>query len=296
MNKNKTLSEVAEDFLFARTVERYSPATIRTYKTVLDMFAQSAGESTKFDQLGPDAIRRFLAEKIDLEDKTVCNYHTVLAALWTWAVEQGYTRDHVVHKVKRPRYVRKPIEPFNEDQVKRIFKKCRGWRERAIILILLDCGIRASELVALTVDDWIPGALIIRKGKGKKARKVPITEFTERAIFRSLGKRVIYPEGMGAGLSLFSSQYPSLALTYDAIRSLMDRLEERSSVPNIHAHRFRHTFAINYLRNNGDIYTLKRILGHSDLKTVQIYLHIAQNDLERVHDEASPVLKWFPGH
>jgi len=78
-----------------------------------------------------------------------------------------------------------------------------------------------------------------------------------------------------------------------SVHKLIKRLGKRAGVvPDAHPHRFRHTFAINFLRNEGDVFSLKALLGHESLKTVQQYLAIAQVDTERAHQRASPVDNW----
>jgi len=293
--KGKTLSQVIEDFLFAKTAERYSPATVHTYEVVLNLFKKSVGGDIRFSMIEAADVRRYLGGLSDLSDKTISNYHIVLSSLWTWAIENELASENVVHKIKKPKYTKKRALPFTESEVRKILRACRNKRDRAIVMVLLDSGMRASELINLTIDDWIESSLRIRQGKGKKSRIVPVTRATENAIFSQLGKRRISEGGLAGGDAIFASNISGKAMNYNALRSVMERLGRLSSVPDIHAHRFRHTFAITFLRGGGDIYTLKRILGHSTLEMVQNYLDIVRSDVVREHQKASPVNVWHLG-
>ena len=287
--KAKTLSEVVDSFLFALKSVQYSPASLETYRYVLGMFKQSIGETRQFSSLDADDIRKFLMEKEHLANKTICNYYIVLSSLWTWAVKNEYAKEHIVRKVNKPKYIKKKLPSFTEREVRMIFNVCSNEREKAIVMVLLDTGMRASELCALTVDDWWPGNLHIRNGKGGKERDVPISETTEKAIFNQLKKRTISDQGFDSGSALFSSDYPTIPLSYESLRYFMKKLEKRSSVHDVHAHKFRHTFAVNFLRNNGNVYALKEIMGHENLETTELYLDLVHSDFTDAHRIASPV-------
>ncbi len=78
----------------------------------------------------------------------------------------------------------------------------------------------------------------------------------------------------------------------DALRLLMARLGEKAGVKNCHPHRFRHTFAMTYLRSGGDVFTLQALLGHRPLDMVQHYARIADIDVEQAHRRTSPADNW----
>jgi integrase/recombinase XerD len=174
----------------------------------------------------------------------------------------------------------------------------RRWadkRDQAIILTLLDTGLRASELSALKVNDvdLKSGKVQVKHGrlggaKGGKGRIVYLGKAARRAVWRYLAER---EDGEEPEAPLFLARYDR-PMNKDALRLLMARLGEKAGVKNCHPHRFRHTFAITYLRSGGDVFTLQALLGHSTLDMVQHYARIADIDVEQAHRRASPADNW----
>ncbi len=159
-------------------------------------------------------------------------------------------------------------------------------------MLLLDTGIRASELCRLTVKDLDlqSGTITVRpfmSGIKSRPRIIPIGNVAKKALWRYLTTR--NTEYKGDELFFSREGHP---LDRDSLRKLLVRLGERAGVPNVHPHRFRHTFAIQYLRNGGDVFTLQRILGHTTLSMVQHYLALADADTQSAHRRASPVDNW----
>lgn len=291
----RSFVDVALEFIDAKKAERYSDHTIRSYFGILDKFSiWIGGRDVYFGDITARDIRAFLGSLTDLADKTVYNHHIALSSLWTWAMEQGYVHQHVVRQVRAPKIPERRVIPFTEQECRRILQSAKNKRDRAIILVLLDSGIRRSEICGLSVEDWLPGALKVF-GKGKKERVVPISDPTELAIKNQLLDRKIDGEGINGGDALFACEISKNRMTSTTIGSIMRRLRKYSGIRDIHCHRFRHTFAISFLRNGGDIYTLQKILGHSSLDTVKIYLDIVRSDVEAAHRKASPILNWKIG-
>lgn len=116
-------------------------------------------------------------------------------------------------------------------------------------------------------------------GGGQKTnpRMVYLGKITRRALWVYLARRDAGPQD-----KLFD-------LDMETIRSMLRNLGKRANGPNTRPHRFRHSFAITWLRNGRDVFTLKRLLGHHSLKMVEIYLDLAQADVENAHKKAGPV-------
>ncbi len=157
-----------------------------------------------------------------------------------------------------------------------------------MVLLLLDTGIRASELCNLTINDLnkVTNHILVF-GKGKKERNIPLSKNTLNAIEDHLQVRK-----SNASNSPLFAKANGKSLDRVLLGRILAKLGTEAGVSNVHPHRFRHTFAIQFLRNGGNIYSLQKILGHSTLDMVKRYLAIAQHDIDRDHEIASPVHHW----
>jgi site-specific recombinase XerD len=248
------------------------------YERTLNKFIKHVGDSP-INSISKTQVEAFLAAQ-PFSTKTILNYHIGLSALWTWAYSEGYVDRHILRQVNKPKPQKIAVEPFTDVEIRALLSSVRRNtdRDRAMILILLDTGVRASEFCGLELEDIDLANHRLRVlGKGNKERIVPFSPRTGSAIFKYL-----------------SSVDPvkPFPFTRTSLAHLTQQIGKRAGVPDTHPHRFRHTFAINYLRNGGDPYTLQEILGHSTLDMVKTYLRIAQVDIETVHKRASPVEMW----
>lgn len=288
-----------------------APATFTDYSGTFRRFRAFLGEQpVQFERVTSDQVRRYLTHLHDagLAPKSCCNGWIALSSLWTWA-ERELSLPHIIRgKVARPKWRRPAIEPYSKVEVRamldaasknapwttkhgRTIEEARdtGWRDRAILLALLDAGLRASELCDLCVEDYDQktGKTHVRHGKGSKARYVWLGEVARKAVWRYLAERgAVQPEE-----PLFATRSNG-HMDRDGLRHMVQRCALRAGVKDATCHRFRHTFAINYLRNGGTVLELQRLLGHERMDTLRIYAELAEADLENGQKRASPADKW----
>jgi integrase/recombinase XerD len=251
--------------------------------------------------------------KFRLSAKTVLNIHTNLSALWHWAVDEGFVKTNIVRSIQAPTISDAVIEPFTREEIEKLLRACdhgRTWktrpetvserstavRDRAIILTLLDTGVRASELAGMQFKDLNMSTNTIKvrgKGPGRdaKERLVYIGKRTAQTIWKSLLPRI---NDMQDDTPIFVVGFKGdwRPLSREHLRLLVHRIGERAGVRKVHPHRFRHTFAITYLRNGGGEFTLCALLGHTDLEMTRRYARIAQVDTANGHRKAGPVDNW----
>lgn len=287
------------------------PTTIKWYaKHVRRFLAWLDHENIPphLSEVNPTRLRQFIAHQqsdvrawessthVPTQERKLSSMYIVgavraLRAWFNWMHAEGYMKDNPMSRVRTPKMQQRLIEPLETEEIKRLLSSIQGqtmtaYRSRAMILLLLDCGLRVSELCSLEIDDVdLKGGWIrVREGKGWKERKVPMGGVLRKALWQYSSQR---PQPLGGSKAFFLTEQ-GWSLTADRVRKILDHYAKKSKVENVHPHRFRHTFALHFLRNGGDPLTLRMLMGHTTLDMVNHYVKLASVDLQSVHAKASP--------
>jgi integrase/recombinase XerD len=202
-----------------------------------------------------------------------CNvYIRSINSFLTWLHDDEHTPTRL--KVKLLPNERKLLTPFTDAHVKAVlshkaqaFHQLRTW---TVINVLVDTGCRIDEILTLRIDCVDLEALTMKvMGKGRKERRVPFSFELRKVVFRYLQKRDKYVRGD----YVFGTNH-GLPMRYRNVYRDVLVLCTRAGVvgPRVSPHTFRHFFAVGYIRNGGNIYNLSRILGHTSVKTTELYL------------------------
>jgi integrase/recombinase XerD len=301
------LSKAVEGFLLDMQSGQYAISTIKLYDFTLHSLTKYL-EDPPVENVRLEDLSRFMAElqsrKPPLSGPYLDNHWKSIRTFFRWCNDAlGIERPDT--NLPRPRYKFAEIVPYNEAEIKRMLQACEysrefkrektkayrlrratGLRDKTILLVLLDTGIRVGELCRLEIRDvnLESGEVLIRPyGTGRKTRSrvVYLGKVARRSVWLYLAK--------GKDSEPDDRLFP---IPPTAIRSWMRELEERAQVTDVHPHRFRHTFAIQYLRNGGDVFTLQRLLGHATLDMVRRYVALAEADVASAHKKASPADRW----
>lgn len=317
-------SKALVGFLFSLKAEGYSVSTVDLYRIMLNTliaFLQDPEVNTitsqdltqYFAYLRYDyAPRRNGDNQTPLSGSTLQNHWKAIRSFFKWGEEELKLDKRPDTRLKLPPNNPRVIMPLTENEVKTLIesaeytreartegrqsfrmKRPSAERDSLLILLLLDTGIRSGEASRLNIRDidLDTGEIFISpfgsSQRKTKSRVIPIG----KAVKRSLWKYLRIREDTGPEDPLFISR-SGRRLTSNGIRLLLADLGEKAGVSNCHPHRLRHTFAVEYLRNDGDIFTLQMIMGHSTLEMVKRYLQLARNDTQNAHKRASPADKW----
>lgn len=296
LNPDDHLLTWMEAFMVDRRAQNVTAGTLYFYDKKLGLFSRYCDTQavTHISQIDPGVLRGFLLWLEETgHNAGGCHaaYRAVRAFLRWWAleVEPENWRDPFA-RVKAPKVPQEAIEGISMANVKELMNTCKcgefaGERDRAIFLALLDTGARAAEFCALRLEDvnTTSGEVLIRQGKGRKARTVHMGRAARkqlRAYLRIRGEDhnpALWVKEDGETLSLWG------------LNDVMARRARLAGIPRPGLHDFRRTFALSMLRNGCDIFTLQRLMGHADISILRRYLRQTDEDGRRAHELSGPV-------
>ena len=303
------LRNLIQGFKLSCQTECKSPKTTEWYTSFLDRFHNFLERNncpTDVSYLNRSHIRDFIRylqvearvphTGTPLSPATIQGYIRTLKAFFSWATREEYIRSNPMAVIQMPKSPTKIISTFTDEQLAKLTDAClrsniNGHRDLTILLLFLDSGLRVSELVGIELVDvsLSEGHIVIRQGKGKQERIVPVGSIVQKSLWKYINLHRSKPLTDNIA-NLFLSDN-GLPLTKSGIQQMMRRLAGRAGITEVRCspHTFRHSFAKRYLINGGDIFSLQRILGHSSLASVRLYLNLFACDIKKQHRRFSPV-------
>ena len=294
VHETSELWDCYELWLESMQARGLAPKTIANYRLEVGQFLRFLHEHlnlTTLDAVRPHHIRKWLIHRQQqgVSNRQLRNDYQSPATFWRWCLREELTTNNPFAKVEKPRQLPTLKPALTPDEVEQILQACDGkdWlrlRDKALILLLLDTGLRIHEAHKLTVADAQRETVLIR-GKGGKQRVVFLSAEVRLAIKRYL-KACPYP---------LTDESPlwwgrNGALTLWGIMEVVEKIGKRAELPKpLGAHTFRRTFATWSLRNGIDMEHLRQLMGHSDYTVLRQYLALDATDLRRAHEQHNPL-------
>lgn len=292
MHTISLLQEAFELWLESLLAQGASPRTVNNYRQGVGAFLNflQRWNLHTLDAVQPHHIRKWLLSRrqAGVRPITLQNDYRNPRAFWNWCLREGLTENNPFSKVEKPKAPPTVKPALSPEQVQAILDACDGadWRRRrdkALILLLLDTGLRLHEAHALTVQDARQACLLIR-GKGGKQRTVFLSPETRLALHKYLNA---CPYPLQPDSPLWWGAYGPLSR--HGLQEVIQAIGKRAGVTPLGPHQFRRTYATWCLRSGIDLEHLRLLMGHSDYTVLRQYLSLVESDLQQAHQQHSPV-------
>lgn len=322
------MKEYIDKYLeYISSERRYSPRTVSVYEDVLkryEAYACPENAETLKDMLAPVSIRNYevhLIGDLKMSPRTIHLHLSVLSGFCKFLMKTGRLGSNPVRLVPKPKMKKKLPEFFKKDEMEEYFKSsgssadedsfrlfkeylslgngkvCRELYSarlaRLIVSILYSTGIRRSELVSLSYENFDAGRKVLKiRGKGDKTREIPIIPSLYEEI-------LLYLQTVEALHGCGKDRKSPLLVTFDGRRlypAFVDRavkseLGEVGVTGKKSPHVLRHTLATELLDDGTDLNSIKELLGHSSLAATQVYTHNSIAKLKKIYQTAHPRAK-----
>ena len=277
------LDDLLASWVIGLKAARKSPSTLRAYEAGVRLFLAFCAEEGLAPELTKANVLGYLASMSEREPATAANRLAALKRFARWlSVEEGFDATAVL-SVKAPKLDCKAVAALSDDELRRLLKACEGSdlrdkRDKGMVLLFAETGLRASELLGLTIADIdlsTTTAHVVR-GKGGKGRRVKFSAGAAAVLDRYLRARRAAGNPADRGPLWVS---PHGALGYPGLVYTLKLRAEIAGVKNFHVHRLRHSMAVRWLGKGGSETTLMAQAGWSSRTMITRYIKASSEAL-----------------
>lgn len=295
-----TFAEGFDEFLYTKNIEGCRPATIKHYKDSIHVFLLYHDENMRMGEITSFTVSNFFCQLQNrgLAEKTLCTYIRALRTVLYFFMDNGWTKPF---KIKTPKVTRQIKHIYTDEELRALLQNPRAYRRQngghevtfaeyrdwAFVNYIMGTGQRLSTVINIKIGDvdLQNGLVYLHHLKNRKQVVLPLT-----ASLVSVLKEYLRVRGGDQNDYLFCTAFGKQASPSTMICSIR-RYNQNRGVEKTSIHLLRHTFAVNWIRQSGDIVKLQHMLTHSDLKTTQIYLDLVYDDLAQNMEEVNPLEK-----
>lgn len=300
VNEPLTFAEGFDDFLYSRKIEGCRPATIKHYQDSIHVFNLYYDEHIKMEDITSSTVSNFFCrlQERGLAEKTICTYIRALRTVLYYFMDNGWMAQF---KIKTPKVTRQIKHIYTDEELRALLQHPRNlkrqnggkkvtfveYRDWAFVNYIMGTGQRLSTIINIKIKDLDlqNGLVYLHHLKNRKQIVLPLTSSLVEVM-----KDYLRIRGNNQNDYLFCTAFGEKVAPSTMIASIR-RYNQNRGVEKTSIHLLRHTFAVNWIRQSGDIVKLQHMLTHSDLKTTQLYLDLVYDDLAQNMEEVNPLEK-----
>ena len=285
------LSETFTRFQKSKTIKNVSEQTIKINEYAFKALIEFTGDIA-IGEVTDDLIEDFLAHQMKKNSvATACRYFDTMKSFFHYSLVKEILAKNPFDAIEKPKLPKKNVEHLSPEEIQKLIDSCKSdsfedIRNKSIILLLLDAGLRASELADLKLNDIELNnkTLVVQCGKGAKARTINFGDQTEIALEQYLLKRT---DMLKDNVEEFFLSIRGNRLSRHTLADVINNIGKNVGI-KIHPHMLRHTCAVSMIKNGGNPFVVQNHLGHATNAMTKHYCQLTGSEQKEAFDKCCP--------